>query len=169
MSLIDDIPAQRWTRDGWVCTTDRALVDIDIVQRHMANGSQSPGIPRETVARFVENCVNFALYPGLPEDGHTMAGYARVVTDFTAFAYIGDVFVADAHRGHGHGTFLMDCVTGHPALQDLRRWMLMCGERVMPLYARYGFIEPERPGFCMHRTDRQIYIRAAEEGEGTAP
>lgn len=168
MSTLDDIPIRRWERDGWVCTSDRSWVDIDAVQAHLVAGTQSPGIPRETVARFVANSVNFALFPGAPEDGHRMAGYARVVTDFTAFAYIGDVFVQEPFRGRGHGTFLMDCVTGHPDLQNLRRWMLMCGERAMDLYARYGFVEPERPGFCMHRTDRQIYVRAAGTEEGAA-
>jgi|GEM_PF-182466 len=167
-SMRDDIPVRRWESDGWTCSTDPALVEIDTVRRYLAAGSQSPGIPRETVARFVANSVNFALYPGAPEDGHPMVGYARVVTDFAAFAYLGDVFLLEPHRGRRRGTFLMDCVMGHPDLQGLRRWMLMCGERPMPLYARYGFVEPERPGYCMHRTDRQIYMRAAEAGEGAS-
>lgn len=139
------------------------------MQAFLAAGKQSPGIPRETVAGFVANSVNFALFPGAPADGHPMVGYARVVTDFAAFAYLGDVFVLEPQRGHGRGTFLMDCVMGHPELQDLRRWMLMCGEAAMPLYARYGFVEPERPGYAMHRTDREIYLRGAANGSRSGP
>src|SRR3546814_7626990 len=60
----------------------------------------------------------------------------------------------------------MDCVLGHPDLQGLRRWMLMCGERPVPWYKRYGFEEPGRPAFALHRTDRGIYLRAAEGHAG---
>ena len=164
MSRLAEIPPRRWERDGYVVSTDPGHVDIDVVQAYLAAGKQSPGIPRETVARFVANSVNFTLYPGSPDprspgDGHPMVGYARVVSDFAAFAYLGDVFVLEPHRGQGRGTFLMDCVFDHPDLADLRRWMLMCGEQARALYARYGFVEPERPGYAMHRTDRGIYLR----------
>ncbi len=159
MSGLQTLAPRRWERDGAVVTTDAARVDIDVVQRYLAAGKQSPGIPRETVSRFVANSVNFALYPATPEDGASMIGYARVVTDFSAFAYLGDVFVLEGHRGDGLGTFLMDCVFGHPDLAGLRRWMLMCGADARALYARYGFVEPERPGYAMHRTNRQIYLK----------
>ena len=49
-------------------------------------------------------------------------GFARVISDFATFAYIGDVFVLDSYRGHGLGKWLMECVMGHPRLQGLRRW-----------------------------------------------
>src|SRR3546814_7239673 len=87
--------------------------------------------------------------------------YARVVTDFAAFAYIGDVFLAsDDARGQGWGSWLMDCVLGHPDLQGLRRWMLMCGERPVPWYKRYGFEEPGRPARSEeHTSELQSLMR----------
>lgn len=159
MSRLDEIAPRQWEMNGSVVSTDPGLVDIGVVQTYLAAGRQSPGIPREVVSDFVANSVNFSLYPRQPDDGVPMIGYARVVTDFTAFAYLGDVFVLDAYRGKGRGRFLMDCVFGHPDLANLRRWMLMCGERARSLYARYGLVEPERPGYAMHRTDREIYLQ----------
>ena len=160
MSRLDGIRPQRWERGGRVVATDPALIDAEAVQRYLAAGAQSPGIPIETVRGFIANSVNFGLFDGAPEAGSPMLGYARVVTDFLAFAYIGDVFLLDDMvRGQGAGSWMMDCVFAHPDLQGLRRWMLMCGERPVEWYKRYGFTEPERPGYALHRTDRGIYLR----------
>lgn len=163
MSRLDEIRPQRWEKAGRVVATDPALIDAGAIQRYLAAGQQSPGIPIEVVRAFVANSVNFGLFDGAPEAEAAMVGYARVVTDFAAFAYIGDVFlVDDGARGQGWGSWLMDCVFAHPDLQNLRRWMLMCGERPVGWYKRYGFEEPGRPGFALHRTDRGIYLRTAE-------
>lgn len=169
------IRPQRWERGGRVVATDALLIDADAVHRYLAAGRQSPGIPVEVVRAFIANSVNFGLFDGRPESGAPMIGYARVVTDFAAFAYLGDVFLAeDADRGQGWGSWLMDCVFAHPALQGLRRWMLMCGEERISWYERYGFARPSGTGVALHRTDRGIYLRAAAasadqgrgEGEG---
>jgi GNAT superfamily N-acetyltransferase len=151
-----------------VCT-DPAAIDVELVQRYLAAGRQSPGVPLDVVRAFVANSVNFGLFAGPPEAGAAMLGYARVVTDFAAFAYLGDVFLVDEEgRGQGWGSWMMDCIFAHPDLQDLRRWMLMCGERPVAWYKRYGFEEPGRPGFALHRTDRAIYLRkAGVTGEGS--
>ena len=163
MSRLDTLRPQRWERAGRVVSTDPALIDAEVVQRYLASGQQSPGIPIEVVRAFIANSVNFGLFGGDPTHGAAMIGYARVVTDFAAFAYIGDVFLLDdGERGQGWGSWLMDCVFAHPDLQNLRRWMLMCGERPVDWYKRYGFEEPGRPGFALHRTDREIYLRGEE-------
>jgi len=166
VSRLDRLLPRRWERDGWVVSTDPAHIDVKVVRDYLAAGNQSPGIPLEVVQAFVANSVNFGLFAGAPEREAPMVGYARVVTDFAAFAYLGDVFLLDdAQRGQGRGSWLMDCVFGHPDLQGshqqgLRRWMLMCGERPVGWYKRYGFVEPERPGFALHRTDRDVYRRS---------
>lgn len=160
MSRLDEIEPRRWARDGWVISTDPEHIDATVVQSTLAAGAQSPDIPLSVVEAFIANSVNFGLFDGAPEEGGAMAGYARVVTDFAAFAYVGDVFLLDGFRGQGRGTWLMRCVFAHPDLQGLRRWMLMCGARPVEWYKRFGFIEPERPGFALHRTDREIYRRA---------
>ncbi|NQW10708.1 MAG: GNAT family N-acetyltransferase [Alphaproteobacteria bacterium] len=169
MSRLDTIAPRRWQRAGWVITTDAGLIDAAAVQRHLADGKQSPDIPLSVVEAFIANSVNFGMFDSAPEDGARMVGYARVVTDFAAFAYIGDLFlIDDDHRGQGRGTWLMECVLEHPDLQELRRWTLMCGPRPVDWYKRFGFVEPERPGFALHRTDRTIYRRAAGSIDGDA-
>ena len=167
MSRLDTLQPRVWRRDGWSISTDPRHVDAQVVRDYLAAGTQSPGIPLETVEAFISGSVNFVVFKGEPKQD-PMVGYARVVTDFAAFAYLGDLFLLEGYRGEGVGTWLMECITGHPDLQGssgrgLRRWMLMCGERPMSLYARFGFVEPERPGYAMHRTDREIYLRSTAD------
>jgi GNAT superfamily N-acetyltransferase len=90
-------PARTWTREGYVISTDRARIDLDVVHRFLSTESYwAQGIPRELVARSIEHAQPFGLY-----QGETMVGFARVITDFATVGYLGDVFVLPGHRGRG--------------------------------------------------------------------
>ena len=65
-------------------------------------------------------------------------GFARVITDFSEFASIWDVFIDDTHRGKGVGKALMKYVLEHPRLRGVFRWFLMT-EDAHGLYQKYGF------------------------------
>ena len=66
----------------------------------------------------------------------SMAGFARVLSDDVSFGWVADVFVLEAHRGEGVGTFLMTCVTD--AFSHLPR--LVLGTRdAHGVYAKAGF------------------------------
>ena len=67
-----------------------------------------------------------------------------MVTDRATYAYLGDVYVEEAHRGRGLGEFLVSCVVAHPELQGLRRWALATAD-AHGLYARFGFKPPANP------------------------
>jgi hypothetical protein len=52
----------------------------------------------------------------------------------------------------------MDAVMGHPALQNLRRWILLTSTAGW-LYEQYGFVKLPQPEIYMERFDPQIYDR----------
>ncbi|HET7441002.1 MAG TPA: GNAT family N-acetyltransferase, partial [Terriglobales bacterium] len=52
------------------------------------------GVPKEVVARSIENALCFGIYRG-----EQQAGFARVISDYATFAYIADVFVLEEYRG----------------------------------------------------------------------
>jgi len=68
------------------------------------------------------------------------------------------VFVLDAHRGHGLSKLLMECVTQHPALQNLRRWILLTRD-AHGLYAKFGFTSVKSPERYMELHDPAVYGR----------
>ncbi|MBX3317336.1 MAG: GNAT family N-acetyltransferase [Phycisphaeraceae bacterium] len=124
-------------RDGFLISSDPALLDLDVVHGFLSTCYWSPGIPRATIERALAHSLSFGLYE---TSGATpgQIGFARVITDRATFAYLCDVFVLDAARGRGLGTWLIESVLAHPDLHGLRRFCLLTRD-AHTLYARFGF------------------------------
>jgi GNAT superfamily N-acetyltransferase len=123
-----------WRRGDYLISTDPARIDMDGLHRFLSEEAYwSPGVAREVVERSIEHSLNFGLY-----HGDEQVGFARVVTDYSTFAWIADVFVLEGHRGRGLGKWLMETVLSHPELKALRRWILATAD-AHGLYARFGF------------------------------
>jgi GNAT superfamily N-acetyltransferase len=121
-------------------STDKSRLDVDRIHRFLSEESYwAKNIPRATVDRSIEHSICFGAY-----DGDAQVGFARVVTDHAVFAYIGDVFVLESHRGRGVSKQLMDAIRSHADLQGLRRWHLLTRD-AHALYAQYGFRALESP------------------------
>jgi GNAT superfamily N-acetyltransferase len=142
------MPIRRESRRGaYVISTDPARIDVALVHDFLARVSYwAQEIPLAVVQRSIEQSLPFGLYG---PDGQ--AGFARVVTDYAVFAYLGDVFVLEAHRGRGLGTWLVETAIGCPELQGLRRWDLATND-AHELYRRFGFQEAN-PARTMERLD----------------
>jgi len=141
---------QTWQRGDYEISTDPARLDMDVTHKFLSEEAYwSPGVPREVVERAVANAIPFGVYK-VTASGSTQAGFARVVSDRATFAWICDVFVLPEHRGQGLGKWLMECMTAHPELQGLRRWMLATRD-AHDLYAQYGFTPLEDPSRFMIR------------------
>jgi GNAT superfamily N-acetyltransferase len=127
------------TRGEYSISCDEDAVDIDAVHAFLTTSYWAEGIKRELVARAVRGSLNFSLFHGTSQ-----VGFARVVTDRATFAYLCDVYIHEAHRGHGLGQWLIETVLAHPDLQGLRRFSL--GTRdAHSLYARVGFTPLRAP------------------------
>ena len=120
-------------------TTDRSLLDLDMIHGFLSRSYWARGIPRELVARSIEHSLCFGAFV----DG-AQVGFARVITDHATFAYVSDVFVLESHRGRGVGKNLMAAIRSHPELQGLRRWTLFTRD-AHALYRQYGFAAARHP------------------------
>src|ERR1700682_1790869 len=107
--------------------------------------------------RSIENSLSLGVYAGARQ-----VGFARVVTDYATFAYIGDVFILESHRGRGLSKKLMRAIMSHPRLQGLRRWHLSTRD-AHGLYRQYGFTGLKTPDRHMEKWDPDIY-RVAMSG-----
>jgi GNAT superfamily N-acetyltransferase len=137
-------------RAEFVISTDPARLDLDVIFNFLTNCYWAKGIPREVVARSVEHALCFGIYDG----SGAQVGFARVVSDFSTVAYLGDVFVVESHRGRGLSKWMMECILQHPALQNLRRWILLTRD-AHELYRKFGFTALKSPERYMelHRPD----------------
>jgi GNAT superfamily N-acetyltransferase len=134
MTLAPIPEVREWRRDEYRISTDPALLDYDVLHRFLSVESYwAAGIPFETMRRAIEHSMPFGLYRG-----DEQVGFARLVTDYAVFAYVGDVFVLAPHRGRGLSKWLMETMLSHPDLKGLRRWNLATRD-AHGLYRRFGF------------------------------
>lgn len=153
-------------RGEFLISTDPARLDLDVIHNFLTNCYWARGIPREVVERSIEHALCFGIYDGttprLAKDARhgapVQVGFARVISDFATVAYVGDVFVLESHRGRGLSKWLMECITQHPALQNLRRWILTTRD-AHRLYAQVGFTPVKAPERYMERHDPNVYER----------
>jgi N-acetylglutamate synthase-like GNAT family acetyltransferase len=146
-----------WRRGECLVSTSRERLDVDVVHSFLTSCYWAKGIPRKVVERSIEHALCFGVYDG---DG-AQVGFARVISDFATIAYVGDVFVIETHRGRGLGKWLMQCITGHPALQNLRRWILTTRD-AHGLYSQVGFTPVKAAERFMELHQPDVYGRLAE-------
>jgi GNAT superfamily N-acetyltransferase len=72
--------------------------------------------------------------------GDEQVGFARVISDGSSMAWLGDVFVLAEHRGQGLGEELVREAVEHPDHRDLY-WYLNTRD-AHRLYAKFGFEAP---------------------------
>jgi GNAT superfamily N-acetyltransferase len=145
------------SRDGFLISTDPALIDLDVVHGFLSTSYWSPGIPRDIVRRGIDNALTFGVYDQRTSP-HGQVGFARVITDKATFAYLSDVFILDSHRGHGLSKWLVEIILAHPDLQNLRRFCLLTRD-AHGLYERFGFGPIPDPRNYMERRDPDVYKR----------
>lgn len=134
-------------------STEKTLLNADLIHAFLSGSYWAEGIPRETVDRCIENSLCFGAYLNGEQ-----VGFARIVSDFASFAYLADVFVLEAHRGNGVSHLIMKAVVGHPQLQGLRR-MILATRDAHGLYAQYGFTAVKNPDRWMEIHDPDVYKR----------
>lgn len=72
------------------------------------------------------------------EDGR-LAGFARVLTDYTFKAFIFDVVVHKDFRGHGVGKAIIERIVAADSLSKVTSFELYCQDDNVPFYERLGF------------------------------
>jgi GNAT superfamily N-acetyltransferase len=133
-------------------STDNARLEIEMIQRFLAEESYwAQTRTMEQTRTAIENSLCFGVYL----NGRQI-GFARVVSDFATFAYLGDVFVLDEFRGRGLSKRLMKEITAHPRLQGLRRWVLATRD-AHGLYEQFDFSSLRFPDRWMERTAPDAY------------
>ena len=139
-------------RDGFVISTDRSRLDVDSIQKFLAEDSYwaRERTPEQTKTA-IENSSCFGVF-----DSDRQIGFARVVSDRATFAYVGDVYIISGFRGRGLSKWLMEVIVGHPELQGLRRWVLATRDAHL-LYEKFGFMELVHPERWMERPAPNAY------------
>ncbi len=138
--------------DDFTITTDKSKMDVVAIHDFLSKYSGwSDNIPFERVKASIDNSLNFGLF-----HKDKQIGFARVISDFSTIAYLGDIYLLEEYRGQGLSKQLMDAVINHPNLQGLRRWILLTSTADW-LYEKYGFKKVPNPEVYMELYNPNVY------------
>ena len=132
--------------------TDRRRLDLAVIQKFLSQESYwASNRTMEQTLTAIENSQCFGVYRGREQ-----VGFARVVTDRATFAYLGDVFIVEEHRGKNLSKWLMQVMVDQPDLQGLRRWLLATRD-AHGLYENFGFEQLHFPERWMEKKAADAY------------
>ena len=138
--------------ENFEISTDKIRLEIETIHRFLSEESYwAQTRTLEQTRTAIQNSLCFGAYLG-----DRQIGFARVVTDFATFAYLGDVFVLTEFRGLGLSKRLMETIVAHPDLQGLRRWLLATRD-AHGLYEQFEFSSLKFPERWMERTAPDAY------------
>jgi predicted N-acetyltransferase YhbS len=125
---------RREVAGGYELDDDRGRVDVDMVYRYLSEEAYwVRGRDRGTIERLVRESTRvIGVYLG-----DQQVGFARVISDGTSVAWLGDVFVLAEHRRKGLGEELVREAVQHPDHRDVQ-WFLSTRD-AHALYAKFGF------------------------------
>ena len=141
-----------WHRGEYTISTDRARLQTDEIHKFLTEESYwAKERTREQTETAIKNSLPFGVYKG-----ENLVGFARVVTDYATFAYVGDVFILEEFRRKGLSVWLMETIINHPDLQGFRRWLLATKD-AHALYEKFGFTALKFPERWMEKTAPNAY------------
>ena len=128
---------------GISISKDKTTLDIPMIIDYLQNSYWAKERSTEIIEKSIEHSVCFGVYW---ED--RQVGFARVVSDFSVFAYIMDLFILDEFQGRGYGKQLMHSIMNDPELIDVENWHLRTLD-AHGLYEQFGFTQIEFPDRSM--------------------
>lgn len=139
-------------KDEFCISTDKAKLDLFAIHDFLSiQAYWSLNIPKEKVQTAIENSLCFGVYQDKKQ-----IGFARIISDFSTIAYLGDVYILKEYRGKGLSKWLMEAVMNYPHLQGLRRWILLTGD-AHGLYRQFGWTDIADPTKWMELHDKNVY------------
>jgi GNAT superfamily N-acetyltransferase len=127
-------------------SSDVNRIDIDRVEAFLRDSYWAPDRERHVIEKSLASSLCFGVYE---KASGRQVGLARVVTDFSSFSWLADVYVDPSLRGGGLGKALIEAVVRHPQLAGVR--MALATRDAHGLYARSGFKPLTEPASWMLR------------------
>lgn len=131
--------------NSFIISTDKQLLQPGFIHQFISASYWAKGRTMEAIMNCIEHSLNFGVYVNGKQ-----IGYARVVTDYTVFAYLMDLFIDEAYRGKGYSKQLVSYILEHPELKQVTTWRLATTD-AHGLYEKFGFRALSKPENMMER------------------
>ena len=128
-----------------IVSTDKSLLNVALIHGFLTESYWGKGRTIAEVLQTIEHSLCFGLYMD-----NRQIGFARVLSDRVAFAYILDVFILEDYRGQGFSKILLEKILNYPELKIVRKWLLATKD-AHGLYQQFGFRQIAEPDRLMER------------------
>ena len=130
-----------------VISSDQSLLNMQLIIDFICQTYWGKDLQPEQIRKSIENSLCFGLYAN-----QNQIGFARVITDYTFFAWLADVFILPSHHREGYGEFLMNNILNYEQLKEIKRWRLATRD-AHEFYAKFGFFKTQHPDRLMKRSN----------------
>lgn len=121
-------------RDGIVYSSRQEDLKIDQVHAWLSQRSYwAQGISKEKLVQSLNHSFCLSLL-----EGDRQIAFGRLITDYTVFAYLADIFVLEEYQGKGLGFQLVNTFLELPWMKEMRKIMLATLD-AQSFYSRLGF------------------------------
>lgn len=144
---------ETYIQNNYTVNTDKSKLNIGFIHGYLSRSYWAQDIPKEIVKKGIENSLCFGVY-----NNDQQIGFARVISDYSTFAYLADVFIIEEERGKGLSKWLMECILKHEQLQGLRNFCLLTRD-AHSLYEKFGFKNLEKPQNFMAIKKDNFYVK----------
>jgi GNAT superfamily N-acetyltransferase len=135
-------------------STDKTKLNLDSIHEFLSTKAYwCLNIPKDKVQTAIQNSLCFGVY-----QGEKQIGFARIISDFSTIAYLGDVYILEEYRGNALSKWLMETIMSYPDLQGLRRWILLTGD-AHGLYRQFGWTDLADPSAWMELHNKNVYSK----------
>jgi GNAT superfamily N-acetyltransferase len=141
----------------YLITTDKTKMSVPSIHKWLAEESYwCKNVPMHIVRQSFDHsyCVG-ALHNG------QQIGFARLITDYSTFGYLADVYVIKEHRGKGVSKAMLELLLNIDWVKNLRGIRLMTSD-AHELYAQFGFTGPKHPDKMMEISRPNIYEQSSQ-------
>ena len=106
-------------KDNFIISTDKEKLDIKMIYRFLSQSYWASNRTLEQVKESIKHSLCFGVYQ--PE---TQIGFARIISDYSTFSYLADVFIIPEFRGLGLGKWLVETIFSLDEVRNVRCMLL---------------------------------------------
>lgn len=116
-----------------IVTKDKNRIDRELVIQYLNNESYwARERSTDLIHKSIENSLCFSL---LKED--EFIGFCRVVTDFSTFSYICDLFILSKYQNQKMGSFFLESIIKDEEIKDTT--FVLFTQTAHKFYEKFGF------------------------------
>jgi GNAT superfamily N-acetyltransferase len=106
-------------KDNFIISTDKEKFDIKMIYEFLSQSYWANNRTLEQVKESIKHSLCFGVY-----QSEAQIGFARIITDYSTFSYLVDVFIIPEFRGLGLGKWLVETIFSLDEVKSVRCMLL---------------------------------------------